>query len=346
MTKVTAMPASHRPIAARRRALLRVPLALGLWAALTAAAAAEPFTVAEVDVEDRKAVFATVETVDVTAARTRIGGTVDKLSVDEGSQVTAGQVVAHVADPKLRLRRKSVEARIQALESQKKLAETALARVRKLHASGTVAKARLDVAETDLEVVTRDLAAVAAERQVVVQQQAEGAVVAPAAGRVLKVHLTKGAVVLPGETVATITAKGFVLRMYLPERHARFLNTGDEVLVGTPGLTADGGASETRTGRVRQVYPEMAQGRVVADVDVDGLGDFFVGERVPVYVATGRRTTMVVPETYLFRRYGLTYVRLDDGAEVVVQPGQPAPGGVEILSGLRPGDVLVPPPAP
>ena len=42
-------------------------------------------------------------------------------------------------------------------------------------------------------------------------------------------------------------------------------------------------------GRVRLVYPEIQGGRVIADVEVAGLGDYFVGERTRVYVADGER---------------------------------------------------------
>ena len=61
-------------------------------------AAQEPYTVAVSLVEDQKAVFATVESVDVVAARARIGGTVAELAVDEGSPVVAGQLIARVVD--------------------------------------------------------------------------------------------------------------------------------------------------------------------------------------------------------------------------------------------------------
>ena len=37
--------------------------------------------------------------------------------------------------------------------------------------------------------------------------------------------------------------------------------------------------------------------------------------------------------------------RLNSGAMVVVQVGAALPGGVEVLSGLRAGDVLMPPAA-
>jgi len=299
------------------------------------------FAVAVTAVDDLKAVFATVESVDTVSARTRIGGTVSGLVVDEGTRVEAGQLIARIEDPKLRLRRAGVEARIGSIQSQRKLAAIALDRVAKLRRTGAASQARLDEARTDLEVVDRNLAAMTAERDLIIEEQAEGAVAAPTAGRVLKVRVTGGAVVLPGETVALIATETYILRMRIPERHARFIRAGDEVRVGGRGLETPRGGM--RKGRIRQVYPKLNQGRVVADIDVAGLGDFFVGERIPVYVATGTRRVIRVPPAFLSQRYGLTYARLDDGTEVVVQTGRTGDGGVEVLSGLMVGDVLARP---
>jgi multidrug efflux pump subunit AcrA (membrane-fusion protein) len=210
-----------------------------------------------------------------------------------------------------------------------------------------VAKVRYDEAETNLNVATRQLAAMKSERDVVSQQQVEGAVLAPSEGRVLKVNVTKGTNVQAGDVVATLTAEAYILRMQLPERHARYIHEGQGVLVGHRGLgaTAAQSADRAQTGRIRQVYPEMEKGRVVADVEVEGLGNYFVGERVPVYVSTGTRKTFVVPADLLFQRYGVTYARLKDIGDTVVQVGQPIEGNVEVLSGLKDGDVLVRPEA-
>lgn len=314
---------------------------IGLSVAEPAMAADNEFKVALSVVQDRKAVFATVESVDTAAARTRIGGTISGLEVDEGSRVNKGQRLARVEDAKLRLRMRAINARMQSLQAQKQLAETALDRYTKLRQSGTISQARLDQAQTDLDVVDRELAAMNADRAVISQQQAEGAVLAPADGRVLKVHVTAGTNVQPGEVVATLAADAFILRMFLPERHARFIRTGDEVLVGKRGL--DGSGESKRSGTIRQVYPEMDQGRVVADVDVAGLGDFFVGERVPVYVTAETRTAYLVPPRFLFRKFGVTYANLKGIGEVVVQTGETGPEGTEILSGLRDGDILMAP---
>lgn len=303
------------------------------------------FTIAETLVEDRKSVFATVESVDVVSARARIGGTITELLVDEGSPVEANQKIARVVDEKLALQMKSIDAQIQSLSSQKDLAKTALARSEKLFSTGAIPKARLDEARTNMDVVDRSLASAQAERQLLEQTRSEGDVLSPAGGRILKVQVRKGSVVLPGEPVATLAAEAYILRMQLPERHAMFIQQGDEVQVAQRGLGAltPSSGSDLRNGMIRQVYPEIKQGRVSADVEVAGLGDFFVGERIRVWIGTGARPSIVVPEAFLYSRYGLTFAKLSDGREIVVQPGLPQTGGVEVLSGLEPGDVLARP---
>lgn len=304
---------------------------------------AASFEVERRKVADRKIVFATVESTDVTMARARIGGTLQNLAVDEGDRIERGQRIAVVVDEKLPLQLAALDARIEALTARVDLAALDLERIQALRARDTVSQARLDEARASFDALESELAAIRAEREVVRQQKREGDIVAQATGRVLDVQAIDGTVVMPGESIATLAVETYVLRLHLPERHARFIKPGDEVLVGRGGLAVENGKDTEptqRIGRVRQVYPQMAEGRVVADVEVEGLGDFFVGERVPVYVTTGERETIVVPPDYVYRRHGLAYVRLDDGSEVVVQLGPETDVGVEILSGLRPGDVL------
>ncbi|NQV82277.1 MAG: HlyD family efflux transporter periplasmic adaptor subunit [Rhodospirillales bacterium] len=315
----------------------RILPALAVLVAWAGSAAAESaLKVSTVHVEDMKAVFATVETSDVVSARARIGGTVTRLSVDEGTAVQAGQIIAVVGDPKIGFHMDALQARANSMKSQNTLAATALSRARNLRESGTIAQNRLDQAQSAFEVTERELEALRAELAGISRQRDEGIVQATSSGRVTKVHVTQGAVILAGETVATIAAKGFILRLNLPERHARFIHVGDAVYVGD---------KDTRTGHVQQVYPEIRQGRVVADVAVSGLGDYFVGERIRVLVSAGERETFVIPGDYLFQRYGLAFATLKNGVEIVVQPGLVRGTGVEVLSGLRPGDELIRPAA-
>jgi len=134
----------------------------------------------------------------------------------------------------------------------------------------------------------------------------------------------------------------YILRLQLPERHARSMKTGDTILVGARGLDAQ--EEETlRRGKVVLIYPKIDNGRVIADVAVEDLGDYFVGERTRVYVATGRRPALIIPEASVYRRFGVSYAKLRDGTEVAIQVGLPVEGGIEVLAGLQDGDVVLTP---
>ena len=332
-------------------------LALGFAAAALCAihASAEPaarqITVTETEIDDLKAVFATVRSKKVVEARVRTPGTVVSLKIVEGAHVEPGQVLATVADPKIALRIKASDAQIVAIESRVATAKADLDRTAELQRRGVTAQARLDQVRTAFDVATNELSAARAERGVIERQIEEGQVLAPSVGRVLKVPVTEGSVVMLGESIATIAANEYLLRLELPERHARFMKVGDPVRIGARGLSPDQKA--LTEGRIVLVYPELQGGRVIADAEVATLGDYFVGERALVGISAGKRKTIIVPDTVVVKRFGLDYVRLfqekGPGVDVVVQLGQLAPlpdgtAGVEVLAGLKPGDVVVPPP--
>ena len=313
-----------------------------------AALSAEGYVVRTTEVVDRKAVIATVEPAHQLVARARIGGTIASLAVKEGDTVAAGAQIALVADEKLALQMQALDARIASQQSQRDQAKTDHDRIAELARRGVSTQTQLDQAKTNLDVAERNLAAMRSDRDVIAQQASEGAVLAPGAGRVLSVPVSAGRVVLSGETIATLAEDQYILRLELPERHARFLRAGDAVRIGSRGLQDEGeDEGKTREGRVRIVYPEIQGGRVIADVEVGGLGDYFVGERTRVYIDAGARRTIIVPASCVYRRAGVNYVRLENGDEIVVQPGEMrelAEGpGVEILAGLHDGDVLAAP---
>ena len=312
------------------------------------ALAEDTLVVAPKTVADEKAVFATVESADVVPARARIGGTVVDLTVKEGDAVKEGQVVSIVVDDKMALQMKSLDAQIAGLEAQFAQAKIDLSRAQELVARAIAPKTRLDEAQTAFNVASNSLKARTAERSVLQQQVTEGNVLSPTPGRVLTVPVTTGTVVLPGETIATVAEQNFILRLRVPERHARFLKAGDTVRIDGEQL-GQGGA---KFGTIRLVYPHIEDGRVVADADVAGLGDYFVGERIRVWVSAGDRTSIIVPGSFIITRFGIDYahIRRDDGTviDVPVQRGRALPrpdmpDALEILSGLNAGDILVRP---
>ena len=239
-------------------------------------ACAETLTVAPQTVADEKAVFATVESISVVPARGRIGGTIVQLNVREGDSVTRGQAIAAIGDDKLALQMKSLDAQIQALQAQADQAQIDFTRTEGLVERGTLPRTKLDETRTALNVAENGLRARTAERAVIQQQLNEGQVLAPVDGRVLKRPVTVGSVVLPGDTVATIAQQNFKLRLRVPERHARFLKAGDKIRVDG----AEFGDQAPRSGVIDLVYPQIEDGRVIADATVEGLGEYFVGDRL------------------------------------------------------------------
>ena len=309
---------------------------------LSLAASAADFKVQPVSIDDQKAVLATVEPVKMTTARARIGGTVVILKATEGMVVEAGTDLAVVVDDKLALQIKALDARIESQDAQRAKAQIDLNRINELFQRGTASQAQVDQAKTAFDVANRQLAAITSDRDVIIQQTAEGTVRATGQGRVLTVPVAEGSVVMPGETIATIAADTYILRVELPERHARFMRAGDTVKIAGRGSSAND--HETlKVGVVRTVYPEIKGGRVIADIAVDQLGDYFVGKRTRVYVSTGTRQALVVPASAVFLRASIEYVRLGDGREIVVKTGEYRDDKVEVLSGLKAGDVVVMP---
>ncbi len=326
-----------------RKLILLSCIAIALSSA--ARSRAETLNVAPRFVADEKAVFATVESISVVPARSRIGGTVAQLHVREGDAVTRGQAIAVVGDEKLVLQMKSLDAQIEALQAQADQAQIDFERINGLVERGTLPRTRLDEARTALNVSQNNLRAKTAERGVIQQQQTEGQVLAPQDGRVLKRLVTVGSVVLPGDPVVTVAQQDFKLRLRIPEEHARFLKAGDRIRLGN----GEFGEHTAKWGVIDLVYPQIEEGRVIADATVEGLGEYFVGDRLRVLIAGEMRSAFVIPSNYVTTRFGIDYVRIRRGEEAIDVPVQRGrdlptpdlPNGLEILSGIRAGDQLV-----
>ncbi len=323
-----------------------IPALLAVFLSVPAAAAANPpaaaFVVKEVSVPDEKAVFATVESANVVPARARIGGTLADLTVRAGDAVTQGQVIAVVGDKKIALQIDALDAQIKGYAATAAQAQKENARQKKLLAEGIASRAAMEQARKNYSVALSAENAALAERDVLRRRIADGAVRAPVAGRVLDVPVTADTVVMPGETIATVAEQHYILRLEVPERHAASIHVGDAVRL-------DGGAADKAAaqGKITLVYPLIKNGRVEADAAAPGLGDYFVGQRVRVWISVGARRTIVIPPDDIFSRFGVYYARIqrpDGKTEAVpVQRGQLLPKGREILSGLHDGDVVVRP---
>ncbi len=314
---------------------------LSLLAATGPALAAE-ITLTPVEVTETKALFGQIESRYVVPARSRIGGTVTALDISEGDTVEAGQVIARIVDEKLDLQLAAADARLAAAKSELENAQTELTRSEALLDRSATTTQAVDRIRTSLTVARNAVAELESGRAVILQQMAEGDVIAPSAGRVLSLPTRHGEVVMAGEAVAAIAGGNVFLRLAIPERHAEGLIVGAAVDIGDDAAP--------RQGKVEKIFPLIENGRVTVDVAVEGLPDTFIGKRVLVRVQIGTRLTLAVPEAAVQRSAGLDLVNVVAGdvtRSVAVVPGAivtTAKGPlVEILSGLRSGDMVIVP---
>lgn len=308
---------------------------------VAAGAGAERFTVHRLLIDDLRPTPALAVSRDEADARARISGVLVKLNVKEGDYVRKGQVLAVVRDERLGLQTSAYDAGAAAAEAEALRARADLARTQDLYDHGVYAKARLEQVQAAAKAAEGQWKAAKAERAASAELAAEGAVLAPADGVVLRAPVPAGSVVMPGQSILTLTAGPRVVRLQLPEAQAGALKLGQVVaLRGDDHTVVD-------EGMVRQIYPGLASGAATVDLNAPKVAaDGFVGKRLEALAPVGRRLAMVVPARFIVSRYGVDYVRAvsktGQVGEVVVQTA-PAADGVEILSGLADGDVLAGP---
>lgn len=300
----------------------------------------ERLTIRESRLAQLKPLAAEIATRDQAEALARIPGTLTRLTVREGDQVTKGQVIGWVVDSRLGHETSAYEGQAAAAAAQAEAARAELSRIQYLYKQGVYAKARLDQAQAAARSADAQVRAARSQRSASAAVAGQGAIRAPATGRVLRADIPEGSVVAPGMSVATITAGPALLRLDVPEALARQLGEGVGVTIQDDGELAG------RRGKIAQLYPAVSGGRVRADVEVAGLPIDLVGRRLSVTVDVGTHPAIVVPRRFVSTRFGIDYVDLvaKDGSAVAM-PVQTAPTSdpaqLEILSGASAGDVLV-----
>lgn len=314
--------------------------------ASTAAPKGERLRVRPTTLDEVKEVGATITTRDQADARVRIPGVLTDLRVREGDYVRKGQLIGRVVDTRLAQEAAAFGSQAAAAGAQAAQARGELSRTEFLYRNGVYAKARLEAAQATARAADAQVAAARAQQRAVQAVAGQGAIVAPATGRVLRADVPGGSAVSPGMSVATITAGPPVLRIELPDSLAGQVRVG--TLVTVTGLApADVGGAPL--GRVTQVYPAVTAGRITADVAVPGLGTQLIGRQVTARLAIGSRQAIAVPRKFVTSRFGTDQVTIigpdRQALTVPVQTASLPDGRVEILSGVNPGDLLVAGPA-
>jgi len=258
-------------------------------------------------------------------------GPVQNCRIREGDQVKRGQRLVTIG------RSGAAAAQVTAAAESVKEQEAELNRTKILVQSGAVPGSQLDSARAKYE-AARALLAKARELA------GDYSVEAPWDGVVSKVLVKDGDFVAPRTPLVEMYDPGsLVIRLAVPEAQAI------EVFKGTPAaVQLDAYPGKTFAGKVSLVYPDLdtRMHTRTAEVKLDAPLALIPGmfARLKLTLQTQAEALTVPGDAVLVLPNGekVTYVYKDGQVQRrVVQTGLEAEGKVQILAGLRPGEMVV-----
>jgi RND family efflux transporter MFP subunit len=216
----------------------------------------------------------------------KIGGVVERIAVDPGDVVRAGQLLAS-------LDLREINAGLTKAQSAAVKADRDLARAKRLYADSVVTLAQMQDAETAAEIARADRDAAAFNRRY-------AAIVAPANGSILRRSAEPGETTSPGTTILVLgsRARGTVVEVGLPDRDAALVREGDPAVARFDAIPD----MEFR-GRVVQIAAaaDAGTGTYMVEVSLEEAGDLAAGlvGQVEIRPSRGAPTTLVPIEAVL-----------------------------------------------
>jgi membrane fusion protein (multidrug efflux system) len=316
--------------------VLAVLLCLGLPASMAWAAAPIGVFVAEVKsmpFEDRVEALGTLranESVVVTASVTE---TVSALHFDDGDRVEAGQLLVEMTSAEEQAQLREARARQQEAASQYR-------RVQSLAEQGTASKSLLDERSRELQTARAQLVAIES-------RLSDRLVKAPFSGVIGLRNISVGALVEPGDPIATLDDDSVLkLDLAVPSVYLGTLRPGLPVTATSSAFGERQFEGELRSidSRVDPVTRSVTA-RVLLPNDDRLLKP---GLLMQVTLRKDPRDALVIPESALMPagrdQFVLVAVEGDDGVkaerrQIII--GTRRPGLVEVVSGLSDGERVV-----
>ncbi len=288
----------------------------------------------------------------------RVAGRVDKVAVDVGDRVEAGEPLVWLDSAMLGFERDLAEAEYGAAVAEEavavaqlRLLEGARDRLARLKGSAAFSEAQLIDKEHEIEVARSRINAATARigefhaKLQMRQQDLEDAVIrAPFSGVVTRRHVSPGAFVRVGEPVVTlIDDEQLEIEAEVSSDRLSGLDPGTEVRV-----RLDDGSRHSAV--VRAVVPEenpLTRTRAVRFVPHFGATDkpLAVGQSVTIELPTGppREVVTVDKDAVIQRPTGAMVFVVEDQAAKPrpVRLGDAIDSRFEVLDGLRPGELVV-----
>lgn len=350
-------------------------------AVLTNADLSSAITIELNKISDTKSIGALYTSDDMAQARARIGGTLVRLNVTEGSFVGQGQVIGIIDEARFGAEiaagqanamaaqsaasaatasARQAPAQLAAAQAMAQKAQSDYNRTKILFDQGVYAQAKLDqmraaMLAANAQVGVANAGIVAANANADASRaQAQSA---SANADIARAVRAQGQIIAPraGRVVMVPATQGSVL---MPGEIIASIAVGEPVLrlfvpeadakyiaIGQSLETQGTINSDISNAKISKIYPMVENGQVKLDL-IPSSATRFIGERVEVKVPIGNRDAILIPANYIITRQGVDFVRLLSGntpLEVPVQRGSVQGAKIEIISGLNIGDKIIAP---
>ena len=309
------------------------------------AAVVDTVHVRAVDVPSTIQAIGTIEADHSTSVAAEVDGAVSRIVRDEGSRVGRGAAVVQLDPGPYRFAVQSAQANLESAEAQLAVDERLLARYEQLLAAGAVDRQTYEDlqarVETDRGAVARARAALDTARW----NLGKTTISAPFAGAVGHRHVQLGQWVNSGDVVFDLVdADPLRIRFRLPETVVGTVEVGDQVRFRVRSDTVS-----ARLASVDYVSPEIDSGTRTFEVTArysNPEGGVVPGAYADVTVTTEiHEGAPIVPEAALVTEgeSNFVYVVINGpkAQKRAVEEGSRIDGQVEILRGVRAGEIVV-----
>lgn len=279
----------------------------------------------------------TAEPLRLATLSTKLMGTVNVVSVQEGDRVVRGQMLIRLDARDLDARRAQVVAGMTAANAMQREAAVQAGRMRALFADSAATRAQLDQAETGLARADAAVASAAGMASELAATASYADVRAPFTGVVTRRFVDPGSFASPGAPLATVEdASSLRIAVSAAPDAVRELRRGAKVaaVIGDTAVQAT----------IEGVVPAGANLYTVNALVPNPNGRFLSGSAATLALPRGTRRAILVPLGAVVRQGDLTGVRTVKGSETSlrwVKLGRPVGDAIEILSGLVVGDTVL-----
>lgn len=295
---------------------------------------AQPVTAKVMQVETRVvdnvvAATGTLTSKNVSVLSSKIMGRVVFLGVHEGDYVGEGKVLMRI---------ESGEIGAQAYQAQAAYnnAKNQYDRIKKLFDEQASTQMEMDQATLGLESAEAGMKAARSMESYMV-------ITAPISGQIVEKRINLGEMAMPGQPVLKIEDnKNLRLEVTVNEQ---------DILSIRPGMTVrveiDAIPGKELKGTVAQIVPasDVRTHSFMVKIDIPARSGLITGMFGKAYFSSGAHQAVVVPRSAVLELSGIAGVYLlsaDDTALFqMVQLGREHGAGVEVLTGLKPGDRIV-----